>query len=91
VDYGKNKIKIQNLPQTIINPLNPKNNLQLIGIVDFKVPISTRGSTENSIEHYTSIVQRQGSWMEYNDLLPREKKIKKPEINPHLLVYIQNE
>jgi len=77
VDYGKNKIKIQNLPQTIINPLNPKNNLQLIGIVDFKVPISTRGSTKNSIGHYTSIVQRQGSWMEYNDFYQEKKKIKK--------------
>jgi hypothetical protein len=69
--------------------LNPKEELQLIGIVNFKYPAMTRRSTFNKMGHYTAIVARPGNcWLEYDDLASSEKSVKKIyEINPHLLIY----
>lgn len=63
LDYNKSRpIKIENLPKILANPLDKKNDLQLLGIIDYKTPaIPTRRSRTkilNTLGHYTAIVQR---------------------------------
>lgn len=89
VEYKNTPIKLEKIPNKIANPLDPKKELQLIGIVDFKYPAMTRRGSASKIGHYTAIVPRPGNcWVEYNDLALSEKSIKKiTDINPHLLVY----
>ncbi|XP_077259727.1 uncharacterized protein LOC143896052 [Temnothorax americanus] len=69
-------IKLQDIPNTIKNPLNQENDLKLIGIVDYKKPpMLTRGSdTDKCTGHYTAITRRSENWIEYNDLQVAEKK-----------------
>lgn len=83
------------MPKIVANPLNKKNDLRLLGIIDKTPAMSTRGSRTkilNTLGHYTAIVQRTDNcWIEYNDLVSSEKEIKNiKEINPHLLMYIQS-
>jgi len=45
---------LEDIPKTIKNSLNNKNDLQLIGIIYYKQPpITTRSKIEHSIGHWT--------------------------------------
>jgi len=83
---------LEDIPKRIKNPLNNKNDLQLIGIINYKQPSMTTRSIEHSIEHYTAISRRSESWIEYDDLVPTaHKSIKKTNhVHPHVLMYIND-
>jgi len=56
------------------------------------MPPRLRCGSSQEIGHYTAICLRTGTFIEYNDLLTTEKKLRKSiEVNPHVLVYIQKE
>jgi len=85
-------IKIQDIPSVIENPLNAEKNFELLGIIEFKMPPRLRCGSSQEIGHYTAICLRIGNFIEYNDLLTTEKKLRKSiEVNPHVLAYIQKE
>jgi len=56
------------------------------------MPPRLRHGFSQEIRHYTAICLCIGNFIEYNDVLTTEKKLRKSiEINPHVLVYIQKE
>jgi len=83
---------LKNIQKTIKNPLNDKNDLQLIGIINYKSPPMTTRSIEHGIGHYTAISRRSESWIEYDDLIPTaHKSIKRTNyVHPHVLMYIND-
>jgi hypothetical protein len=84
------QIKLGDIPSMIENPLDMEKQFILLGIIDFKIPPRLRYGSTKEIGHYTAICHRSGSYIEYNDLLNTEKKLKKSHaVTPHVLIYIQ--
>jgi len=81
-----NQVKLTDISQTCINPLN-RNTYELIRVVSYKKPM-----TRNiNIGHYTAICSRAGTWIEYNDLDKKERYIKEKNtmITPAALIYVK--
>jgi hypothetical protein len=84
------QIKLGDIPSVIENPLNTEKQLTLLGIIDFKIPPRLRCGSTKEIGHYTAICHRSGNYIEYNDLLNSEKKLKKSHaVQPHVIIYTQ--
>lgn len=96
-------IPLIKLPPMMKNPISSEKEMGLIGVVAFK-PAGLRRSSgtapadENMdpnvehknelLGHYTAVVKRGNSWIEYDDLTCQSRGRKEnSKIVPHILIY----
>ncbi|CAH1116558.1 unnamed protein product [Phaedon cochleariae] len=86
-------MKLTDIPVYFKNPLNDKEQYQLVGLVNYTPPPPKRRSSENQgIGHSTAYCLRGGyQWVEYDDLKKNERNKKSNVyVQPVLLVFVRN-
>ncbi|CAG9818821.1 unnamed protein product [Phaedon cochleariae] len=90
IDYGEetSSVLLEELKKNFNNPLEEETEFVFLGLVDFKQPHSLTRRSNETIGHYTAITARHTTWVEYNDLSEKERRMNhRYKSHPHLLIF----